>query len=206
MRYLSLVILVVLALSSYAMFFTKEDRIIRAVKGGNLDKVRDLLQNGANPNTMYKPFMGGILKYQYIDQDSSLLILAQQNKDKSFEMSKLLLEQGASLENTKFPDSSILYFAFFNIDVVRLMVEYGADLHKTDRNGNNLLHKMPWNDSQIDDQMKVAAYYIASGLNPYDKNKNGDNAFDLAKKKNEKAYKLLTERFSVKPPSPPANP
>ncbi len=196
--FLYLVLCVIFFLGVYFLFFTEKDRIISAVRRGDVQTIKAMLESGTDPNTIYTPFLGTITKKQYLEKNFSLLILAIRNNNNTYETTKVLLEHGASIANTKSPGSSILYFAFANLDVVKLLVSYNADPLMKDRHGNNLLHVMPWNLAQFPEQLKVAKYYIDAGVDPFSKNNSGQEALARLKEMHAQAHQMLLDYIASK--------
>lgn len=107
---------------------TNGNELFDAVKAGNLNKVQELVKNGADLN----------LKDQY----GSTLLHRAANWQKNAIL-KYLLENGAN-PNIKSGEHNLPAFQgaalMNNIEAVKLLIEHGADVKQIDTDGNTAIH------------------------------------------------------------------
>lgn len=101
-----------------------------AVGENNMVMARSLLAMGADPNKLGKQ-----------NEDTCLKMVCNDNAD----MARLLIDHGANVHlPCGWGDEPILWHAAVrgDVNIMKTLVEAGADVHHVDCNGNNLLHHM----------------------------------------------------------------
>ena len=76
------------------------------------------------------------------------------------------------ISNETIPNKRILLHwaaSYENVDVVRFLVEHGADIHAKDNNGNTPLHS-----AVLNKKWGNASYLIRQGASLHEKNNEGD--------------------------------
>lgn len=87
-----------------------------------------------------------------------------------------------------------------NNELLKLLMEYIKDINKVDDNGDTILiYQISACHKRNVDNL------LTHGSDPYIRNKNGENAFDIEKKVNCKE-EILSSLSSLNPPSTPAKP
>lgn len=104
---------------------TKDEELVKAVKNNNLKKVKELLEDGANPNAFYQ--IGEDTDYMYGT------VLGEAVDEKHLEIARLLLEHGANVDKNFYTKDTLgLNFekAITNQDIpmMKLLIDYKANL------------------------------------------------------------------------------
>ena len=115
---------------------SKNERLMRAVKKNDLQKVKVLLDAGADANAVYNR-----------DYKSHITHFAAAKG--YLEVLSLLLERGASIENADHFRRTALHFAAANgrLAVVEMLLSRGAYIEACDRDGETALHNAAANGS-----------------------------------------------------------
>lgn len=99
--------------------------LIEAAKNGDLEKVKKLIQEGA-----------------YIDdrgaEGKTALMHACSNEH--LDVVQYLLKQGANVELINNHDSQAIHYGYKNVDILKELLKYGADINYQDYYGNTPLH------------------------------------------------------------------
>ena len=103
----------------------KNHQLVDAVNEGKLEKVKELVSEGANPN------------FKIDDGSTPLHFAAVGNHE---EVVEFLLEKGADINAKKEDGETPLHFAFFmhNKGMVEFLISKGADPKVKDNNGNSV--------------------------------------------------------------------
>lgn len=150
-----------------------------AAEHGYVELARLLLDKGADVNATDK-------------EDNTPFRLAILNHHT--EVVKLLIDQvnNGSNEETSYNSNSLLHDAAFpgNKEVVKLLIEKGADINARDGSGNTLLHK-----AALNGYLEIVQLLLSQGANVHAKNKNKDTASELAvEQDNLELAKILIEQ------------
>tara|TARA_B100000700_G_C14852909_1_gene764834 strand:- start:15 stop:650 length:636 start_codon:yes stop_codon:yes gene_type:complete len=104
------------------------EKLIESVINEDYEEVEKYLQHGANPNTTdYRGITP--LNYAVMSDDS----------EESIDIIRILLEYGAQInfkENTSFGNTALMVAALYNYDVVKYLLERGADPFLVNNKGN----------------------------------------------------------------------
>ena len=154
--------------------------LIEAAGCGNLKIAKLLLNNGALPNQRAE-FFGYI----------SPLREAVFNND--FEMTKLLVENGANVNILTDNGSSILLEAVWNeknINIVTYLIEHGADVNKANDDGETpILKCISYNEP------KLIRLLMQHGADIHVKDGYGRNAISLAEERKDKELLKLVKSY-----------
>jgi len=109
-----------------------EEELFEAVKQGNIDKAKELLDKGINVNVRG-------------DYSWTPLHLAARNKH--VDLTKFLLEYGADINARSMSGRTPLYYAVWNryTDIVKLLLDHGADINVQSMSGRTPLYYAVWN-------------------------------------------------------------
>ena len=110
--------------------FSNNAELVKAIENGNIETVRMLLENGANPNV------------GYIDSGYTPLMAASGYRG-SLEMAKLLISYGAGVN--KFTDQRrtalVESLGYGQVEITKLLIKEGANVNFIDENGfSPLMH------------------------------------------------------------------
>ena len=123
----------------------RNDELVAATIAGDLDKVKELIERGADPNSVDENGMGTLLNFHP-------------------EVTKYLLEQGANPDVQRNENISpvLIGVAGFNTACVRLMLDAGANVNiASDHNGETALHH-----AASGDDLELISLLLESGANP----------------------------------------
>jgi len=104
-----------------------EAELWNAVKESDLDKAKELLEQGVNPNTVQP---GN-------DMNFNILMLAAHEND--LEMIKMLVEHGADVNSRDSYEQSVLMYCLHSPEIVDYLIKKGADVDTRDRYGYTAL-------------------------------------------------------------------
>ncbi|GHM58178.1 MAG: hypothetical protein sL5_06130 [Candidatus Mesenet longicola] len=196
---------------TYIVKFLKQvqlDReLLTAAGSGNLDKVKDLVRQGAsleakNKNDLYytplhyASLKGHLKVVEYFIENGAdskakdlfggtPVHVASWNGH--LEVVKYFIENRADLETKDSSDRTLLHYASLNghLDVVKFLAKNGADLEAKDNDGRTPLHY-----ASLNDYIKVVDYLIKNWASLKAKDKDGNTSLDLA---NQKGYVNIVE-------------
>jgi len=155
-----------------------EKELFNAVKRGNIDKAKELLDKGVNVNIR--------------DQDSwtPLHFAAWEGY---VDIAKLLLDHGANVNVVTNASWSPLYLAVYYeyVDIVKLLLEHGADVNAVTKVGKTPLHYAVSYGRA--DAVKLLLEY---GADPNIKDGRGRIPIDIAKRKGYDDVARLLEEYS----------
>lgn len=140
---------------------TEEDFITAAYRG-DLERVRELLEDGADIEA---------------ETETSETALMQAAWPGHTEVVKLLLERGAKVDaEDEYGDTSLIKAAYHGrLEVVRLLMEYGADINNRDAAGYTPLMVAAWQNHP-----QVVRFLLEQGAKVSTANKEGQTALSLA--------------------------
>ncbi|XGA08445.1 MAG: ankyrin repeat domain-containing protein [Wolbachia endosymbiont of Xenopsylla cheopis] len=196
---------------TYIVKFLKQvqlDReLLTAAGSGDLDKVKDLVRQGAsleakNKNDLYytplhyASLKGHLKVVEYFIENGSdskakdlfggtPVHVASLNG--RLEVVKYFIENRADLETKDSSDRTLLHYASLNghLDVVKFLAKNGADLEAKDNDGRTPLHY-----ASLNDYIRVVDYLIKNWASLKAKDKDGNTSLDLA---NQKGYVNIVE-------------
>jgi hypothetical protein len=141
-----------------------KSQLISASSSGNVEKIKNLLAEGANVNEsdsngwtplMYAVWKNNINAAKYLIESGADINAMDKHKDKNalliasnysmIEMIKMLIEKGANMESTDYyGDTPLVYAAIYamNIDAVKLLIQKGADTNTKNNNSEYLLSRI----------------------------------------------------------------
>lgn len=156
--YRGLIILVI------TLFFSGcgQPAIIENAKIGNLQKVKEEIENGIDINIIN-------------DNGYTALILAASYG--KLEVVKYLIEKGANIESTDKNGGTPLYYSFdgSNLKIIKYLVEKGANLNVKSNSGWSPLHRVASTGT-----VEIAKYLVSKGANIEVKTKTGNTPLTLA--------------------------
>lgn len=146
------------------------NQLIKAVKEGDVDKVKELINKGVDVNTKDE------------DRNTALIYATDQTysmytyKD-YITIVKLLLEAGANvnLQNNHGRTALIMATDYNNIDIVKLLIKKGADVNIQDEEGKTALMY-----ATIMEGIKLVELLIEAGADVSLTNKEGKTVIDIA--------------------------
>jgi len=160
-------------------FDPKNKELLKASKFGYIEKVKELLKEGANVNT--KDWWNGYTPLHYAADKGHAEIV------------KLLIEHGANVNVIDWWFGwTPLHKAACNghIEVVKLLIDNGADINAKDVNGWTPLH---W--AANNGHIEVVKVLLEHGADPDIADIIGENAMSLARKKGYYSIVKLIEEF-----------
>jgi len=155
-----------------------EEELFEAVKQGNIDKAKELLDKGINVNVRG-------------DYSWTPLHLAARNKH--VDLTKFLLEYGADINARSISGRTPLYYAVWNryTDIVKLLLNHGANVDVKDNEGWTSLHLAVYY-GYID----IVKLLLDHGANPDIENNEGKTPIDIAKERGYNDIVQLLEEYS----------
>lgn len=153
------------------------EEICNASFNSNYIKVRELLEEGYNPN------------YKDSDNWTPLTIACKYTSDSEYyETAKVLLEYGADANlvggaNESTPLAFVCNMAHSRSKIAELLFKYGAN--------PNIKNKAGWTPMSIiarDNLADLFEIFKKNGADPKIKDKNGETALDIAKRYNNKEF------------------
>jgi len=143
-----------------------------SIKSGNLPEINQLIRNGANINEVGSD---GSTPLMYSIWHSKHEIW---NKSKRAEVSKYLIESGADVkvkDGNKY-DALLYAVDYRQNELIKILLDKGADIESTDYAGMTPLAKAVWQTSDVD-SVKLL---IKMGANVNAKNDEGQTILDFA--------------------------
>ncbi|MGO8794015.1 MAG: ankyrin repeat domain-containing protein [Candidatus Sulfotelmatobacter sp.] len=169
--------------------------LMLAALGGHSKAVRLLLEAGAEVNTKATVVAGvsganvgltALMEAVSSGDAATVLLLLERKADPN---AKVTYETADSTGVSRIVgfDPTIMQAA--NLAVLRLLVDYGADLHAKDGDGNSVLMYAAENlDSS------AVEYLLSKGLDPGERNSKGQSALDLARQEGKKENVAILEK------------
>lgn len=189
------------------LFGVRPKSISAIIKEGNLDELKTFIKTGGNVNEKYD--VESLLNYSIdncednyfkviellvdngadIDNNESYLketplhrICARNNPE--IDVVKLLLDRGAKVNAENISGKTPVFYCSFNysVELLELLVKYGADVKHTDKYNNTILHDDYLNrgTETFEDFLKVL---ISLGFNINSRNNVGNTPLYLCKDK-----------------------
>ncbi len=140
------------------MFNRKKAELFECVKNGDVEGVEELLQFsmfGLSPDVNVQDEFGGTLLYYGVWSKNPKVV-------------ELLLKKKAD-PNLETHDGTVPLMSAVNlarINIVRMLIEHGADVHRTDFNGKTPLACLPIFHSDTSAIFEIARCLIEHGANP----------------------------------------
>ena len=170
------------------MHINIHEKLKVAVVQQNLDKVQKYLAQGADVNYINKvfpddPALIQAMKHTY-DEDGV-------KYEPNIEIIKLLIENGADVNNKNFIDSSPLHYAveLKNTEIIKLLIDKGADVNNKNSFGDTPLHRAVFNS------LENTKILIENGADIKAKDKDGKTPLDIAKDYKELKYTTSTDNI-----------
>ena len=102
-----------------------------------------------------------------------------------------MLQEGVPVDCVDWRDQTALFYAAFNrTDVIRLLLQKGADVNKRDRFGDTPVHYAAWENST-----EAIATLIEHGASINITNKRGDKPIDYARRYGREAAVRMLEQL-----------
>ncbi len=158
---------------------TAEEKLVRACRSQQIDVVRQLLDQGVDPNAAIVPAAQG----------------------RNVEMVRLLLERGADVNSVSQGDYSPLHAAAQQggIESVKLLFAAGASIHVRDERGGTPLHAAVKGDADLE----VVKFLVQSGASLDTPDERGITPVRLASiRLRSPIYEWLVKASGGKEPSP----
>lgn len=145
-----------------------EQKIMDLIVATDLSYIRDLIENGGDPNGDYN--VNGINVFPLAFASSK-------------EKADLLINSGADVNKTNNKGQTALMLNK-NTEVAFFLIQSGADCKKLDDNGRNAIFY------HLDD-LFILKHLILKGANPIVKDKNGITAYSLMSDSFKESYKTM---------------
>lgn len=135
----------------------RNDELVRAANAGNLETVRRLIEDGADPNSVDRHGMGPLLTFDP-------------------EVTRYLLEQGADPNVQRNENiAPVLVGVSGSVECMRLMLEAGADVNRaSEHNGETALHAAAGSTNA-----EAVRLLLGHGANPNARTKPGMKTYAL---------------------------
>jgi palmitoyltransferase len=135
----------------------QNDELVEAANAGHLERVKDLIEGGADPNSVDRHGMGPLLTFHP-------------------EVTQYLLEQGADPDLQRNENiSPVLLGVSSNIDCMRLMLAAGANVNRAcEHNGETALHAVAGSTNA-----EAVRLLLGYGANPNARTKPGMKTYGL---------------------------
>lgn len=157
---------------------TLDEQLIAACENNNATEVNNLLQNGANVNTVV------------ISGASALHIAAENN---NLEILNALLQKGARVDALTDEGWTALHFAALKgyIDIAKVLIQAGADINIP----GFLYQRTALHYAADQARSQMVALLLEKGANPDLLDKQGNSALKIAELKNhQEVIKLLAKK------------
>lgn len=168
----------------------QEQALVNAAEGGDLDRVRYLLDHGVPPDKKTK--QGGFFS-EHPDGLFDEAPLHQASLYGQLQVAKLLLERGASVAvRAGYEQQAPLIFATRGgkVRVVELLLANSADPLQKDKSGETALHFAVKNAN-----LNLVKLLLSHGADPFLKNKARETPLSLAIAGNQKGNVELFQRL-----------
>lgn len=190
------------------LFGTKTKPISKSIRKGNLEELNNYIKNGGNINEICD---GESLLHFAIDncQNNYFEVIelllnngADINSTQSYlkeiplhricarikpkiEVVKLLLERGSEVNTENIAGKTPLFYCNFNfsVELLRLLINYGADIKHTDKYNNTILHDDYVMCGDKDDFEEYLKVILSLGVDINSKNNVGHTPLYLCKNK-----------------------
>lgn len=153
--------------------------LLLAAKNSNVRHIRYLLYDGADINA--------------IDEDGNNILVYATYRAKSIpRLSYILKHYPDTIKAKNKYGQTILHWQvqYFNLPVLKFLIDKGADINAVDINGNTPLHIASYNDYYYENIEEL----ISRGADTTIKNKKGQTAFDIT---NDQTCKDLICRIKL---------
>ena len=189
------------------LFGSKPKSISKTIEEGNLEELKIFLKNGCDVNTKYddKSLLNfaidncennyfevieflinngaDINSNQSYSKETPLHRICARTKPK-IDVAEFLLDRGAKVNAENISGKTPIFYCNFSysVELLNLLVKYGADINHTDKYNNTLLHDdyLNCNTETYEDFLKVI---ISLGFNINSKNNAGYTPMYLCKNK-----------------------
>ena len=179
------------------LFGSKLKSIFTIIEDGNLDELKNFIKNGGNINTVHdnKSLLhfaidncennyfeviellinngADVNSHESYMKETPLHRICARTKPK-IDVAKLLLDRGTNVNAENISGKTPVFYCNFSysIELLNLLVKYGADIKHTDKYNNTLLHDdyLNCNAETFEDFLKVL---ITLGFNINSKNNVG---------------------------------
>jgi ankyrin repeat protein len=143
-----------------------DNRLIDAIKSGNLAEVKNLIQSGVEFDTLQ-------FKIEY----NSYTVLTWAAANDHIEIVELLLEKGANVNQARQDGKTALMLAilFGKIQIIELLLEKGANVNQADQYGDTALIEAAANGN-----IEIVKLLLEKGAKVNKANKDGETALMLA--------------------------
>lgn len=190
------------------LFGSRPKSISKIIEKGNLDELNSFIKNGGNVNETYD---GKSLLHFAIDNCGNnyfevieLLINngADINSNQSYykeiplhrvcarirpkmDVIKLLLERGSKVNVENITGKTPIFYCnfSFSVELLNLLINYGADIKHTDKYNNTILHDDYIMCGDFDDFEEYLKVIISHGVDINSKNSAGHTPLGLCKNK-----------------------
>ena len=172
-----------------------EDAFLAAVEGGDLERVRSLLRDGSNANTMSGDGDSALMRATWQGHVEVVTTLIDAGADADYrsprgitplisagirgfgDIALSLLDAGANIDAASNDGRTALMAAAWNghVAVVQVLLEKGASVAETDRLGRSALHY-----AAAARRTEIAAYLLAAGADPDQRDHSGSSGRQLA--------------------------
>lgn len=141
------------------------NELVEASRTGDIERVRVLLDNGADVNSNESNDVG----------DTPLIVASKKG---NLELVRLLLERGADVNKPNNNQNAPLHVAsmWIQLDIIRVLLENGADINKANNSGFTPLHY-----ATMRGDVNTVRLLLENGADITKKDKNGKDAFYIAR-------------------------
>ena len=189
------------------LFGSRPKSILKTIEEGNLDELKIFLENVGDVNEKYddKSLLhlaidncennyfkviellinngADINSHQSYLKETPLHRICARTKPK-IDVVELLLDRGAKVNAENISGKTPVFYCSFSysVELLNLLIKYGADIKHTDKYNNTLLHYdyLNYNTETFEDFFKVL---ISLGVNINSKNKEGHTPLYLCQNK-----------------------
>lgn len=203
--------------------------LVSACEGNNLEVVKYLIENGANVNTKayiepYRYYEGSERKYPITaTTDTNIIkelvnagatnlneaIIYNAKHTDRIDIIYSLLELGADVNSHNYGNEKTILMYLIekenpDIEAIKKVIELGANINATDRNGNNILIRAVMFEYEKEDlgiyrtfgtPIEVMEELLKAGADMTQRNIYGNTAYRIAAKKKKKDFIELFDRY-----------